>query len=116
MYWIWFRDGIHILLGNGIMKAKPFIDDMLYVVDGELMNHMLKVCKRFGKTNPEYQKVLNYMIKSIIQCTNYPTGEVKDELDDIEFEDMLWKLGIKLPNPNDPNNQYPDDEERSNEN
>ena len=98
------------------MKAKPFIDDMLYVVDGELMNHMLKVCKRFGKTNPEYQKVLNYMIKSIIQCTNYPTGEVKDELDDIEFEDMLWKLGIKLPNPNDPNNQYPDDEERSNEN
>ena len=114
MYWIWFRDGIHILLGNGIMKAKPFIDDMLYVVDGELMNHMLKVCKRFGKTNPEYQKVLNYMIKSIIQCTNYPTGEVKDELDDIEFEDMLWKLGIKLPNPNDPNNPYPDEDDYEN--
>ena len=112
MYWIWFRDGIHILLGNGIMKAKPFIDDMLYVVDGELMNHMLKVCKRFGKTNPEYQKVLNYMIKSIIQCTNFQTGEVNVEIDDLEFEDMLWKLGIRLPNPNDPNNQYPDDEER----
>jgi len=24
---------------------------------------------------------------------------------------MLWKLGIKLPNPNDPDNQYPDDED-----
>ena len=98
------------------MESKPFIDDMLYVVDGELMNHMLKICKRFGNMNPEYEKVLNYMIKSIIQCTNFATGEVNSEIDDIEFEDMLWKLGIKLPNPNDPNNQYPDDEERSNEN
>ena len=93
------------------MKAKPFIDDMLYVVDGELMNHMLKICKRFGTMNPEYDKVLNYMIKSIIQCTNYPTGEVNGQIDDIDFEDMLWKLGIKLPNPNDPDNQYPDDED-----
>jgi hypothetical protein len=100
------------------MESKPFIDEMLYVVDGELLNHMLKICKRFGSMNPEYGKVLNYMIKSIIQCTNFPTGEVNSngELDDIEFEDMLWKLGIKLPNQNDPDNQYPDDEENSNEN
>ena len=98
------------------MKAKPFIDDMLYVVDGELMNHMLKICKKFGKRNPEYQRVLNYMIKSIIQCINYPTGEVNDELDEIELEYMLWKLGIKLSNLNDPNNPYPDDEENLNEN
>ena len=97
------------------MKAKPFLDDMLYVVDGELMNHMLKICKRFGSMNPEYEKVLNYMIKSIIQCTNFPTGEVSGELDDADFEEMLWHLGITLPNPNDPNNQYPDDE-RLNEN
>jgi len=93
------------------MKNKPFIDDMLYVVDGELMNHMLKICKSFGQHSPDHQKVLNYMVKSIIQCTNYPTGEVNNgELDDIDFEEMLWHLGIKLPNPNDPDNQYPDDE------
>ena len=98
------------------MKTKPFLDDMLYVVDGELMNHMLKICKRFGSMNPEYEKVLNHMIKSIIQCTNFPTGEVNGELDDIDFEEMLWHLGIKLPNQNDPDNQYPDDEENSNEN
>ena len=98
------------------MKVEPFLNDMLYVVDGELMNHMLKICKRFGSMNPEYEKVLNYMIKSIIQCTNFPTGEVSGELDDIDFEEMLWHLGIKLPNQNDPDNQYPDDEENSNEN
>ena len=97
--------------GPDKMRSKPFIDDMLYVVDGELMNHMLQICKRFGTMNPEYDKVLNYMIKSIIQCTNYPTGEVNGQIDDIDFEDMLWKLGIKLPNPNDPDNQYPDDED-----
>ena len=88
------------------MKAKPFIDEMLYMVDGELMNHMLKICKKFGKTNPEYQRVLDYMIKSIIQCINYPTGEVNNELDEIELEYMLWKFGIKLSNLNDPNNPY----------
>ena len=76
--------------GPDKMRSKPFIDDMLYVVDGELMNHI---------------------VKSIIQCTNYPTGEVNGQIDDIDFEDMLWKLGIKLPNPNDPDNQYPDDED-----
>jgi len=70
------------------MKAKPFMDEMLYVVDGELMNHMLKICKRFGSMNPEYEKVLNYMIKSIIQCTNFPTGEVSGELDDADYEEM----------------------------
>ncbi len=48
------------------------------------------------------------MVKSIIQCTNYPTGEVNDQIDDIDFEDMLWKLGIKLPNEDDPDNQYPE--------
>jgi len=107
------------------MKSKPFLNDMLYVVDGELLNHMLKICKRFGTMNlkickrfgtmnPEYDKVLNYMIKSIIQCTNYPTGEVNGQIDDIDFEDMLWKLGIKLPNENDPNNPYPDEDSYEN--
>ena len=98
-------------MGNSIMEHKPFIDEMLYVVDGELLNHMLKVCKRFGKMSPEYQKVLNFMIKSIIQCSNYPTGETNDQIDDIDFEDMLWKCGIKLPNENDPDNQYPDEDQ-----
>ena len=31
--------------------------------------------------------------------------------DDIDFEDMLWKLGIKLPNENDPDNQYPEEDQ-----
>ena len=97
---------------KGDWEDKPFEDEMLYVVDGELMNHMLKICKKFGSIVPEYEKVLNYMIKSIIQCTNYPTGEVNSngELDDIDFEEMLWHLGIRLPNPNDTDNQYPDEE------
>ena len=84
------------------MRAKPFEDNMLYIVDGELLNHMLKICKSFGRHVPEHQEVLNYMIQSIIQCTNYPTGEVNDQLDEIDFEHMLWKFGIKLLNPNNP--------------
>ena len=51
------------------------------------------------------------MVKSIVQCSNYPTGEVNDVIDDIDFEDMLWKCGIKLPNENDPDNQYPDEDQ-----
>ena len=54
------------------MKSKPFIDDMLYVVDGELMNHMLKICKRFGSMNPEYEKVLTlYHSKIYIPNLHY---------------------------------------------
>ena len=56
------------------------------------------------------QKVLSYFIKSIIQVSNHPTGEVKGELDYIEFENWLWKNGIRLPNEDDPNNQYPNED------
>ena len=92
-------------------EDKPFIDDMLYVVDGELLNHMLKVCKAFGKHSPEHQKVLNYMMKSMVQCSNFPTGEVNDEIDEIELENWLWECGIRLPNPDDPDNQYPEEDQ-----
>ena len=92
-------------------EDKPFIDDMLYVVDGELLNHMLKVCKAFGKHSPEHLKVLNYMMKSIVQCSNFPTGEVNDEIDEIELENWLWECGIRLPNPDDPDNQYPEEDQ-----
>ena len=56
------------------------------------------------------------MIKSIIQCSNYPTGEstfnVDDvDMDEIDFENWLWECGIKLPNPEDPNNQYPEEDQ-----
>ena len=96
---------------KGDWEDKPFIDEMLYVVDGELLNHMLKICKELGTMHPKYENVMNHMIKSIIQCSNYSTGEVNNgELDDIDFEEMLWHLGIRLPNPNDTDNQYPDDE------
>ena len=50
------------------------------------------------------------MVKSIIQCSNYPTGEVNDKIDDIEFENWLWECGIRLPNPDDPDNQYPEED------
>jgi hypothetical protein len=106
---------------KGDWEDKPFIDEMLYVVDGELLNHMLKICKKFGSIVPEYEKVMNHMIKSIIQCSNYPTGEVTDETDEmdfeaseftswdeIEFEEFLWKSGITLPNPDDIDNPYPE--------
>ena len=32
---------------------------------------------------------------------------VEEDLDYIEFENWLWKNGIRLPNPEDPNNPYP---------
>jgi hypothetical protein len=103
-------------------EAKPFIDEMLYVVDGQLLNHILKICKKFGSIVPEYEKVSKYMIKSIIQCSNYPTGEITgtDEMDfeaseftswdEIAFEEFLWRSGIRLPNPDDIDNPYPDEE------
>jgi|TARA_Y100000590_G_scaffold49893_1_gene52661 hypothetical protein len=98
-------------------EDKPFIDEMLYVVDGELLNHIIKMLKAFKlspeleTTLPQYQKILNFMIKSIIQCSNFPTGEVNQEIDEIELENWLWECGIKLPNPDDPDNQYPEEDE-----
>ena len=97
-------------------EDKPFIDEMLYVVDGELLNHIIKMLKAFKlspeleTTLPQYQKILNFMIKSIIQCSNFPTGEVNQEIDEIELENWLWECGIRLPNPDDPDNQYPEED------
>mgnify|MGYP003117658231 FL=1 len=51
------------------------------------------------------------MKKSIIQCSNYPTGEAKDEWDEIELENWLWDNGIRLPNSEDPNNPYPEEDD-----
>ena len=100
-------------------EDKPFHDELLYVVDGELLNHMIKVMKVFKMSPeissilPEYRQVLNYMIKSIIQCSNYPTGEstFDVDMDEIEFENWLWECGIKLPNDEDPNNQWPEEDQ-----
>jgi hypothetical protein len=96
-------------------EDKPFDDHLLYVVDGELLNHMIKIMNAFKRSPdlPEtYNKVLTYVIKSIIQCVNYPTGEAisEDDIDEIEFEELLWQAGIRLPNPDDPNNQYPEED------
>lgn len=108
-------------------EDRPFDDELLYVVDGELLNHMIKIMKVFKMSPeiasilPEYRQVLNYMIKSIIQCSNYPTGEsvfnvdednpFSRNMDEIELENWLWECGIKLPNPEDPNNQYPEEDQ-----
>ena len=91
------------------MQIQFFEDDLLYVVDGELMNQLIKLLSALDiiDAGPEKQKVLGYFIKSLIQVSNHPTGEAKDELDYIEFENWLWKNGIRLPNPEDPNNPYP---------
>lgn len=100
-------------------EDKPFDDELLYVVDGELLNHIIKIMKVFKMSPeiasilPEYRQVLSYMIKSIAQCSNYPTGEstFDVDMDEIEFENWLWENGIKLPNPEDPNNQYPEEDQ-----
>ena len=91
------------------MKKKFFEDDLLYVVDGELMNQLIKLLSALDiiDEGPEKQKVLGYFIKSLIQVSNHPTGESKDEFDYIEFENWLWNNGIRLPNEEDPNNPYP---------
>ena len=98
-------------------EDKPFHDHLLYVVDGELLNHMIKMMKAFKlspeleMTLPQYEKILNFMIKSIIQCSNYPTGEEVGEIDEIDLENWLWECGIKLPNDQDPDNQWPEEDQ-----
>ena len=98
-------------------EDKPFKDHLLYVVDGELLNHMIRMMKAFKlspeleMTLPQYEKILNFMIKSIKQCSNYPTGEEAGEIDEIELENWLWECGIKLPNDEDPNNQWPEEDQ-----
>ena len=55
-------------------EDKPFHDELLYVVDGELLNHILKIMKVFKMSPeitsvlPEFRQVLNYMIKIKIKC------------------------------------------------
>ena len=93
------------------MRKDHFYNNLLYVVVGELLNHMVKIMDKFQQIRPEHKKVLNYMKKSIIQCSNYPTGEAKDEWDEIELENWLWDNGIRLPNSEDPNNPYPEEDD-----
>tara|TARA_B100001113_G_C21082006_1_gene610363 strand:+ start:132 stop:419 length:288 start_codon:yes stop_codon:yes gene_type:complete len=92
-------------------EDKPFDDGLLYVVDGELMNHILKLLRALDLVDAgaNKEKVLRYLIKSIIQVSNYPTGESTDDLDYIELENWLWKNGIRLPNDEDPRNPYPNE-------
>ncbi len=97
-------------------EREPFEDDLLYVVDGELMNHILKLLRALdiiekGQKGSHHKGVIRYMIKSIIQVSNHPTGESIDDedLDYVEFENWLWKNGIRLPNEEDPNNPYPNE-------
>jgi len=95
----------------------PFDDELLYVVDGELLNHLVKLLSALDiideksgiHDSTNKQKVLRYLLKSVIQCSNYPTGESKGDLDYIEFENWLWKNGIRLPNDEDPSNPYPNE-------
>ena len=45
------------------MRKKPFEDNLLYVVDGELLNHMIRILQKFTDIRPEHKQVLNYMKK-----------------------------------------------------
>ena len=98
-------------------EREPFDDNLLYTVDGELMNQVLKLLRALdiiekGTKGSHHRGVLRYMIKSIIQVSNFPTGESvdDDDIDYIEFENWLWKNGMRLPNDEDPNNPYPNED------
>ena len=45
------------------MRKDHFYNNLLYVVDGELLNHMVKIMDKFQQIRPEHKKVLNYMKK-----------------------------------------------------
>ena len=103
---------------NKMNEYEPFDDNLLYTVDGELMNQILKLLRALdiieqGQKGSHHRGVLKYMVKSIIQVSNWPTGEAvdDDDMDYIELENWLWKNGIKLPNDEDPNNPYPNEDE-----
>ena len=93
-------------------NRKYFEDNLLYVVDGELMNQLVKLLSALELIDAGSNKdlVLKYFIKAIKQVSNHPTGEANDEFDYIEFENWLWENGIRLPNPEDPNNPYPNED------
>ena len=93
------------------MRRNHFEDNLLYVVDGELLNHMVRILRKFKEIRPEHKQVLDYMRKSIIQCSNHPTGGATDQWDEIELENWLFGMGIRLPNPEDPNNPYPEEDD-----
>ena len=102
---------------NKMNEREPFDDNLLYTVDGELMNQVLKLLRALdiiekGTKGSHHRGVLRYMIKSIIQVSNWPTGETvdDDDIDYIEFENWLWKNGIRLPNDEDPKNPYPNED------
>ena len=56
-------------------EREPFDDNLLYTVDGELMNQVLKLLTDIiekGQRGTHHRGVLRYMIKSIIQVSNFP--------------------------------------------
>ena len=60
-------------------EREPFDDNLLYTVDGELMNQVLKLLTALdiiekGQRGTHHRGVLRYMIKSIIQVSYFFHG------------------------------------------
>ena len=63
------------------MRRNHFEDNLLYVVDGELLNHMVRILRKFKEIRPEHKQVLNIMRRNNITmeaCLNTAYNDIKD--------------------------------------
>ena len=83
-------------------KRNPLDDDlfdeqMLYVIDGELMNKTIKVLQITGTmdTPPkDFHGLYKFLVKALKQISNNPTGEIRGQINDIDFDKFLFDLGL----------------------
>ena len=83
-------------------KRNPLDDDlfdeqMLYVIDGELMNKTIKVLQITGTmdTPPkDFHGLYKFLVKALKQISNNPTVEIRGQINDIDFDKFLFDLGL----------------------
>ena len=82
---------------NNPLDDELFDEEMLYVIDGELMNKTIKVLQITGTmdTPPkDFKGLYHFLVKALKQISNNPTGEVRGKINDIDFDQFLFDLGL----------------------
>lgn len=73
-----------------------FTKDRIYMIDGETLNNLHKVCEYLKGCRPEHKDLINKLIQDLLQCSTFDFEDDSewDSIDEYEFAKMLHHIGI----------------------
>ena len=84
---------------NNPLDDELFDEEMLYVIDGELMNKTIKVLQITGTmdTPPkDFRGLYKFLVKALKQISNNPTGEIRGKINDALEKDTESFISVYL--------------------